>query len=135
MLARCLDTPRLAVVSLQKDARPDELAALGVANYVDAGPRLGDFADTAALIANLDLVLTVDTSVCHLAGALGAPTWILIDYDADWRWMVGRSDSPWYPTARLFRQPRRGEWPAAIETAHEALAALAASPREADIGR
>ncbi len=71
---------------------------------------LDDFADTAALIEALDLVITVDTSVAHLAGALGKPVWILNRFDACWRWLTDRTDSPWYPTARLFRQPAPGDW-------------------------
>jgi FkbM family methyltransferase len=80
----------------------------------DTGAR--DFADTAALIAGLDLVIAVDTSVAHLAGALGKPVWVLLPHvGVDWRWMRGRADSPWYPSARLFRQPRIGDWPAVVD--------------------
>ena len=69
-----------------------------------------DFAETAAIMAQLDLVICVDTALAHLAGALGKPVWIMLPYAADWRWLVGREDSPWYPTARLFRQPAPGDW-------------------------
>jgi ADP-heptose:LPS heptosyltransferase len=69
-----------------------------------------DFADTAALIQHLDLVISVDTSVAHLAGALGKPVWILNRHDLCWRWLLNRTDSPWYPSARLFRQPHPGDW-------------------------
>ena len=117
--AGLLDLPGLAVVSLQKDGRPDELAALG--HPLDAGPELGDYADTAALVAGLDLVISVDTSVCHLAGALGMPTWTLLEFAPDWRWLLGRDDSPWYPSMRLFRQPAPGEWPAVIARVRDAL--------------
>ncbi|MGE4240804.1 tetratricopeptide repeat protein [Ramlibacter sp.] len=96
------------------------------------GPRLRDmtsdihdFADTAALVANLDLVITCDTSVAHLAGALGRPVWVLSRFDACWRWLVARSDSPWYPSARVFRQPRLGEWAPPVAEAAEALRAIA----------
>ena len=75
---------------------------------------LADYADTAAVIENLDLVVTIDTSVAHLAGALGRPVWIMLPFSAEWRWLVGRSDSPWYPTARLFRQPAPGDWDAVV---------------------
>ncbi len=71
---------------------------------------LTDFAQTAALISCLDLVITIDTSVAHIAGALGRPVWFMLQRNADWRWFVGRNDSPWYPTARLFRQERQGSW-------------------------
>ena len=69
-----------------------------------------DFHDTAALIANLDLVISVDTAVAHLAAALGKPVWLLNRFDSCWRWLEGRRDSPWYPTLRLYRQPRPGDW-------------------------
>jgi len=107
------------VVSLQKDARAEELAALG--EPFDAGPLVTDFADTAALVAGLDLVISVDTSICHLAGALGVPTWTLLDSAPDWRWLTGRDDSPWYPTMRLFRQRRPGEWAEVVERVRQEL--------------
>jgi len=77
---------------------------------LDWASELNDFADTAALVANLDLVISVDTAVVHLCGATGRPVWVLLPTPADWRWMMHRADSPWYPTARLFRQPTRGDW-------------------------
>ena len=85
---------------------------------------LGDFADTAALMANLDLIISVDTAVVHLAGGLGRPTWILLPFDPDWRWLLGRADSPWYPTMRLFRQPTHRDWASAIAEVAAALRAL-----------
>jgi tetratricopeptide (TPR) repeat protein len=110
LFAHVLATPGLNVVSVQKNGRPDELSALGAKSLFDAGPLLDDFSETAGLIANLDLVISVDTSVCHLAGALGVPTWTILDFAADWRWLTDRHDSPWYPTMRLFRQAKIGEW-------------------------
>ena len=80
----------------------------------DASPGLRDFADTAALVAALDLVISVDTAAAHLAGALGRPVWLLNRFDTDWRWLTERADSPWYPTMRIFRQPRRGDWESVI---------------------
>ena len=74
-----------------------------------------DFADTAALIENLDLVISVDTSTAHLAGALGKPVWILNRFDTCWRWLLHRTDSPWYPTVRLYRQERVGNWHGVVE--------------------
>jgi Glycosyltransferase family 9 (heptosyltransferase) len=91
-------------VSLQKDPRPDDKAVLERTDIVDLTAHLTDFVETAALVSCLDLVITVDTSVAHLAGALGCPTWILLPYVPDWRWLLDREDSPWYPTVRLFRQ-------------------------------
>src|SRR5262249_57203556 len=82
---------------------------------VDLSSQLSDFADTAAVIDQMDLIITIDTSVAHLAGALGKPTWVLLMHQPDWRWLLGRNDSPWYPTMRLFRQPARGDWTTPIE--------------------
>jgi tetratricopeptide (TPR) repeat protein len=89
---------------------------------LDLAADLNDFADTAAVIANLDLVISVDTAVAHLAGALGKPVWTLLPASADWRWLLDREDSPWYPTMRLFRQTRLGDWAGVIERVCEALA-------------
>ncbi len=93
---------------------------------LDLSPLLHDFADTAAAILQLDLVITVDTSVAHLAGALGRPVWVLLPFAPDWRWLLDRHDSPWYPTARLFRQPARGDWVHVIAQVGEALADIRA---------
>jgi ADP-heptose:LPS heptosyltransferase len=87
-------------------------------DLVDPMAAVTDFADTAALIQALDLVIAVDTSVPHLAGALGTPVWLLSRFDACWRWLCDRNDSPWYPTLRLFRQPHAGAWaPVLVEVA------------------
>ncbi len=83
-----------------------------------------DFADTAALIEALDLVISVDTSVLHLAGALGKPVWLLNRFDTDWRWLVDRDDSPWYPTLQQFRQPRPGDWASVVSQVRSALICL-----------
>jgi hypothetical protein len=93
-----------ALISLQKNPKPEDAAVLEQAGIIDLTAHLTDFAETAALVSRLDLVITVDTSVARLAGALGRPTWILLPYVPDWRWLLDREDSPWYPTARLFRQ-------------------------------
>ena len=81
---------------------------------MDLTGAFGDFSDTAAFMDNLDLVITVDTAAAHLAGALGKPVWILNRFDTDWRWLLERTDSPWYPTARLFRQDKPGDWDSVI---------------------
>jgi ADP-heptose:LPS heptosyltransferase len=87
---------------------------------VNLGEAFDDFSDTAAAIANLDLVISIDTSVAHLAGAMGRPVWLLLPFAADWRWLKDRSDSPWYPTMRIFRQHRLGQWDTAFyQVAHE----------------
>ena len=85
---------------------------------------MADFADTAALVANLDLVISVDTAVAHLAGALGKPVWLLDRFDPCWRWLDGRRDSPWYPGLRLYRQPVAGGWGAVLEEVALDLAAM-----------
>ncbi len=88
---------------------------------LDLGPELTDFSETAALISQLDLLITVDTSVAHLAGALGKPVWLLLPFSPDWRWLMKREDTPWYPSMRLFRQPRLGDWSAVIQRVVEEL--------------
>ncbi len=113
--------PGASFVSLHRELRPgeaDELAALSIRHFGDA---LTDFAETAALIENLDLVIAVDTSVAHLAGALGKPVWLLLPFEPDWRWFLQRDDSPWYPSARLFRQPTHGDWPRVVVDIKAAL--------------
>jgi ADP-heptose:LPS heptosyltransferase len=95
---------------------------------VDLRDELQDFADTAAIVANLDLVITVDTAVAHLAGALGKPVWILLINAPDWRWFVEREDSPWYPTARLFRQSAHGNWQEVLARLERELRKLLALP-------
>jgi ADP-heptose:LPS heptosyltransferase len=85
------------------------------------GEELEDFADTAAVVSLLDLVISVDTAVAHLAGALGRPVWILVPFSSDWRWMRDREDSPWYPTARLFRQGWPDSWTELVERVVEAV--------------
>ncbi len=98
-------------VSLQKDATPPAIKGLPI---IDAMAEVTDFADTAAVAAALDLIISVDTSCAHLAGAMGLPVWMLSRYDACWRWLRGRNDSPWYPTMRLYRQPTPWSWPDVI---------------------
>jgi tetratricopeptide (TPR) repeat protein len=109
-------------LSLQREMTPADSIALqslhGISQHGDA---LGDFADTAALLANLDLLIAADTSVVHLAGALGTPVWVMNRYAPCWRWLRGRSDSPWYPTARLFRQTSFGDWTGVIARIGRAL--------------
>jgi tetratricopeptide (TPR) repeat protein len=110
-----------AFISLQKDPRADDRPLLARTGLVDLTGHLTDLAETAALVSCLDLVISVDTSIAHLAGALGRPTWILLPYTPDWRWLLGRDDSPWYPTARLFRQDQRRDYAPVIERVSEAL--------------
>ncbi|NJL38891.1 MAG: tetratricopeptide repeat protein [Leptolyngbyaceae cyanobacterium SM1_4_3] len=108
---KLLEVPGIQLYSLQKGARTADLSQLPNASAIqDLSPQLKDFADTAAAMMQLDLIITVDTSVGHLAGALGRPVWVLLSFAADWRWMCDRPDSRWYPTLRLFRQPTPGDW-------------------------
>jgi ADP-heptose:LPS heptosyltransferase len=116
-------------ICIQQETRPADEAALRAHGQVEHfGAELGDFADTAALLGQLDLVLSVDTAVAHLAGTLGLPLWLLLPRDPDWRWLAGREDSPWYPSARLFRQAVPGDW---AGVAGQVSAALAAWRRQA----
>jgi tetratricopeptide (TPR) repeat protein len=109
-------------VSLQKNVRASDRLVLCERGYIlDAGPELSSFADTASLIQRLDLVISVDTSVAHLAGSLGKPVWILLPCVPDYRWLLDRSDSPWYPTARLFRQSETRQWGEVVRQAREVL--------------
>ncbi|MFM9862736.1 MAG: tetratricopeptide repeat protein [Micropepsaceae bacterium] len=127
--ARIAWVPGIAFVNLQRDLRdsdkPSFAAATHLTNFM---PHVADLADTAALIAELDLVICVDTAIAHLAGALGKTVWILIATSADWRWLKDRDDSPWYPSARLFRQTAHGDWNSVIERVRAELAALSSQP-------
>lgn len=121
-LAAIFDTPDVHFVSLQKDLRDADAQVLaGDARITDLGKHLGEFDDTAAGVALCDLVISVDTSVAHLAGAMGKPVWVLLPFCPDWRWLLQRNDSPWYPTARLFRQPGIGDWDSVIGWLRDAL--------------
>jgi tetratricopeptide (TPR) repeat protein len=110
--------------SLQMGPAASQLDEVGEP-ITDLQAAIGDMADTTALIGKLDLVITVDTAVAHLAGALGKPTWVLLPLAPDWRWLMEREDTPWYPTMRLFRQPGFGDWPAVLERVRIELSALA----------
>ncbi len=111
-LALALAAPGRQLLLAQTELRPNDAGFLAQSGQAVSwlGQRLTDFNETAALLANCDLVVSVDTSVAHLAGALGRPTWLLLPAVPDWRWLLGRADTPWYPTMRLFRQPRLGDW-------------------------
>jgi len=123
MLARVLDVDA-TFVSLQKDPRPDDKAILlEQPEMIDLTADLTEFAETAALVSCLDLVITVDTSVAHLAGALGRPTWLLLPYLPDWRWLLDRDDSPWYPSMRLFRQDETRDYARVLDRVRDELRA------------
>jgi tetratricopeptide (TPR) repeat protein len=111
-LAWLSDAANVRWISLQKDRADGPPPGMAINDWT---AELADFSETAALIGNLDLVITIDTAVAHLAGAMGKPVWMLLPFNPNWRWMLDRSDSPWYPTMRLFRQEKRGDWNGPVE--------------------
>ena len=118
--------PGLRLISLQTGPGAAQLDSVGFADRIlsfgdalDAGPSA--FTDTAAIIMSLDLVISSDSAVAHLAGALGVPVWVALHATSEWRWLLSRSDSPWYPTMRLFRQPAAGDWQAVVSDLCRAL--------------
>jgi hypothetical protein len=122
LLAPLFKVEGVRLVNLQKAPRDGDMARLrALGAFDDPTAELNDFADTAALIESLDLVISVCTSVAHLTGALGKPLWVLLTHVADWRWLNAPETTPWYPTARLFRQVARGDWPEVMARVAEAL--------------
>lgn len=120
--------PGLDYVSLQRDVHAEDRAALRTrADIRDIGGHLADFSDTAALADLMDVIISVDTSVVHLAGAMGRPVWVLLPFNPDWRWMLERSDSPWYASARLYRQKRAGDWAEVFEAVKADVQRLSAT--------
>jgi Tetratricopeptide repeat len=116
---------RVTLVSLQMGPPQTQIDAYaGTAPLVDLGREIGDFTDTFGILENIDLVISVDTSIVHLAGAMGRPVWTLLPFSPDWRWLLGREDSPWYPTMVLLRQPAPGRWDAVLENAARRLQAM-----------
>jgi Tfp pilus assembly protein PilF len=126
-LAQLCEVPGVRFYSLQLGAaaRERETAPTGM-RIADLSAQLADFSESAAAIENLDLVISVDTAAAHLAGAMGRPVWTLLKFAPDWRWLLGREDSPWYPTMRLFRQESPGDWRQPVARVQESLRALAA---------
>jgi hypothetical protein len=125
VLAPLFSVPGITWFSLQVGEAAAQLATTSAAHRVVPLPAGTELIDTTALIAELDLVISVDTGIAHLAGALARPTWLLLPFAPDWRWQLGRDDSPWYPTLRLFRQSQPGDWPAVVD---RVAAALQATP-------
>jgi len=120
-------------VSLQKDGGADAADADASAlRLIDWSDELVDYADTAALMANLDLVITVDTSIVHCAGAIGRPVWMLDRFDNCWRWGTDSANPGWYPTLRIFRQPDAGDWAHVVDAVRARLAQLASEATAAD---
>jgi tetratricopeptide (TPR) repeat protein len=127
-LAPILAVPGVQFFSLHRELRAEDAAVLQAhPHVVHVGAELTDLADTAALVSQLDLVIGSDTAVIHLAGALGKPVWLLTKRSPDWRWLLDRQDSPWYPTARLYRQPAIGDWATVVERVRRDLVELAQS--------
>ncbi|MBV8209845.1 MAG: tetratricopeptide repeat protein, partial [Burkholderiaceae bacterium] len=119
-----LVAPRIELHLVQNDLRGEDEESLQTLPIADHRSRLNDFAETAALLSCLDLAITVDTSVAHLAGALGIPVWVLLPVNADWRWLLDRDDSPWYSSVRLFRQSAAGDWDTVMSRVSQALSQL-----------
>jgi len=130
LLAPLVSMTGVQVFSLQKGASGDSRGAnAGGASIVDWTDALHDFADTAALISELDLVIAVDTAVAHVAGALGKPVWVMLPFAPDWRWHLGRGDTGWYPSMRLFRQPMPADWDSVISSVCRELGQVPRHPR------
>ena len=131
-LAPLSQVPGVSLVSLQKGVGAEQVAGCGF-QLEDLGPRLdeehGAFMDTAAVMKNLDLVVSTDTSLAHLAGGLGVPVWLALSMHCDWRWQLDRAETPWYPTMRLIRQRRLGEWSDVVEQMAAELEPLAIRSR------
>lgn len=119
------DNPEVLLFSLQGGAAQKEIEAMGATGLVhDVGRGIFDFAEAASVLTQLDLLISIDSPIVHLAGAMGLPAWLLLPYTADWRWMLQRTDSPWYPSLRLFRQPAPGDWRAVFSQVRASLGAM-----------
>jgi hypothetical protein len=128
-LAAVLSVPGVDFVGVQKEVSCAQTKVLREHGVVQLGQELNDFSDTAAIVAMLDLIITVDTSVAHLAGAMGKPVALLLPFSPDYRWLLDRTDSPWYPTMRLFRQTALGDWDGLVERLRRELVDVARRPR------
>jgi tetratricopeptide (TPR) repeat protein len=126
--ARLLAVPDLDFVSVQKDVSAADAAILRAHGVAQLGQEFTDFADTAAVVAMLDLLIAVDTSVVHLAGAMGKAVALLVPFSPDWRWLLDRTDSPWYPSLRIFRQSATGDWDRPLDRLHRELADVSRRP-------
>ena len=119
--------PKVRLYSLQHGAGSEQLPIARESSIVDLSPRLTDFDETAAAMTQLDLVISCDTAAAHVAGAIGRPCWVAIPFAPDWRWLLERDDSPWYPTLRLFRQQQRGNWDEVFSRIADELRAMLAN--------
>jgi ADP-heptose:LPS heptosyltransferase len=123
--AKLLSVPNIDFVCVQKEVSEAQAAILRKHDVIQLGQEFADFSDTAAVVAMLDLLIAVDTSVAHLAGAMGKAVALLVPFSPDWRWLLDRTDSPWYPTMRLFRQLSIGDWDGPLERLREELSDVA----------
>jgi Flp pilus assembly protein TadD len=130
-LAPLAAVPNVKLFSLQKGTGAEQVAGVSwpIVDWTDRLDRDAAFVDTAAMIMNLDLVITTDTSIAHVAGALGARVWVALQYSPNWRWLLERSDCPWYPSMRLFRQPRFGDWPSVFAQVAAELQAVSSGAK------
>ena len=124
VFADIFSAPNYAFYNLTRDLKDGDTETMARHGVTNLAPQIVDFADAAQIVAQLDLVITCDTAMAHLAGSMGKPVWILLPFVPDWRWGYGRDTSPWYPSARLFRQTRRGDWVEVIQRVREAITAL-----------
>jgi hypothetical protein len=125
-----LATSGISFVSIQKGSAEGQAAAPPAGmSLLSLSDGIRDFEDTAAILSLVDLLISVDSSPVHLAGAMGVPAWVMLPFMPDWRWLMGRSDTPWYPATRLFRQPERGDWESVMASIGEELKRLAARGR------
>ncbi len=121
-LRSILNVDNASFYILQKDVSPQDLKWLNSQTKIhNLSSYFNDLADTAAAIKELDLVITIDTVIAHLAGALGKPVWVMLNFDSDWRWLTEREDSPWYPTMKLFRQSKSDDWQGVCQEIFDAL--------------
>ena len=119
---RSVDVAGIALLALQKGPKTEQAGAwYGRAPMINIGAEIADYDDTMAILDNLDLLVRVDTSVAHLAGAMGHPVWIMLPRAPDWRWLLDRSNTPWYPSARLFRQQNARRWDDVVQAIGEEL--------------
>jgi ADP-heptose:LPS heptosyltransferase len=121
VFAELFDAPGVAFYSLNRDMKPGDAELLAQTSVINLAPCITDFRATAQLIMQLDLVIAVDTSTVHLAGGIAKKTWTLLPFAPDWRWLTDRSDSVWYPTMSLFRQPKPSDWASVIVEVKKAL--------------
>ena len=128
IIAEIFTLPHLKFYSFNRDLKPGDAEILPSYPVENLVPRLTDFGAAARLIGQMDVVITCDTATAHLAGGLGKQVWVMLPFAPDWRWLTERSDSPWYPTARLFRQPRSGDWQSVVTAVKELLGSLKREP-------